>query len=215
MSAAYRPDGTPRTPARARAAACPPGSAYFCAPRSLLVPLVSVPAAGRDAPVSPPRTSDRAGVTRLRRRNVMYPLSYAQHADPATPAPGGKTCCCGSGLCNGESDWRSCGARRGGSGCDPSSRGHEMASRKLAAFLDALRIFHSSPSPRLSSGRPGTGWLRNGWMTKWAGTARAVASRKVRRDCADFAAGSAAAAAGSAAAAARLNAATAFCFARK
>lgn len=87
MSAAYRPEGTPRTLARARAAACPPGSACLCAPRSLLVPLVSVPAAGRDAPVSPPRTSDRAGVTRPRRRNVIDPLSYAQQADPATPAP--------------------------------------------------------------------------------------------------------------------------------
>ena len=82
MSAAYRPEGTPRTLARARAAACPPGSACLCAPRSLLVPLVSVPAAGRDAPVSPPRTSDRAGVTRPRRRNVIDPLSYAQQADP-------------------------------------------------------------------------------------------------------------------------------------
>jgi len=83
----YRPEGTPRTLARARAAACPPGSACLCAPGSLLVPLVSVPAAGRDAPVSPPRTSDRAGVTRPRRRNVIDPLSYAQQADPATPAP--------------------------------------------------------------------------------------------------------------------------------
>ena len=60
------------------------------------------------------------------------------------------------------SGWRSCGARRGGSGCDPSARGHETAMRELAALLAALRRRYSGPSPHLWSERPATGCCGTG-----------------------------------------------------
>ena len=60
------------------------------------------------------------------------------------------------------SGWRSCGARRGGSGCDPSARGPETAMRELAALLDALRRRYSGPSPHLWPERPATGCCGTG-----------------------------------------------------
>ena len=108
-----------------------------------------------------PRVAAEDGPARgSRRRGVFDPRDHALHPYPATPAPK-KAGCCGPGLGNGRARrgvrlailrraaWR----QHGSSGCDPSARGHETASRQLAALLDALRRRHSIPSPRGSSGR--------------------------------------------------------------